>query len=82
MYFLLFCDLRGHVGRFYCLKWPLGPQGFSTLNFESYSVWYSRDIENGYVPDIFEKPPLVHRKGINQEPKKGKLVLVIGIIIY
>ena len=37
---------------------------------------------NGYVPDIFEKPPLVHRKGINQEPKKGKLVLVICIIIY
>ena len=35
---------------------------------------------NGYVPDIFEKPPLVHRKGINQEPKKGILVLVICII--
>ena len=35
---------------------------------------------NGYVPDIFEKPPLVHRKGINQEPKKGKLVLIICII--
>ena len=37
---------------------------------------------SGYVPDFFEKPPLVHRKGINQEPKKGILVLVIGIIIY
>ena len=37
---------------------------------------------NGYVPDFFEKPPLVHRKEINQEPKKGKLVLVICIIIY
>ena len=37
---------------------------------------------NGYVPDFFEKPPLVHRKGINQEPKKGILVLVICIIIY
>lgn len=35
---------------------------------------------NGYVPDFFEKPPLVHRKGINQEPKKGILVLVICII--
>lgn len=33
----------------------------------------------GYVPDIFEKPPFVHRKGINQEPKKGILVLVIMI---
>lgn len=66
----------------YCLKWPLGPQGFSTLNFESYSVWYSRGQPNGYVPDFFEKPPLVHRKGINQEPKICILVLVIGIIIY
>ena len=37
---------------------------------------------NGYVPDIFEKPPLVHRKGINQEPKKGILVLVICIIYW
>lgn len=37
---------------------------------------------NGYVPDFFEKPPLVHRKGINQDPKKGILVLVICIIIY
>ena len=36
---------------------------------------------NGYVPDFFEKPPLVHRKGINQEPKICILVLVIGIII-
>lgn len=57
----------------------MGPQGFSTLNFESYSVWYSGGQPNGYVPDIFEKPPLVHRKGINQEPKKGILVLVIYI---
>ena len=37
---------------------------------------------DGYVPDFFEKPPLVHRKGINQDPKKGILVLVICIIIY
>lgn len=66
----------------YCLKWPLGPQGFSTLNFENYSVWYSKWQPNGYVPDFFEKPPLVHRKELNQEPKKGILVLVIGIIIY
>ena len=33
---------------------------------------------NGYVPDFFEKPPSVHRKGINQEPKKGKLDLAGG----
>lgn len=37
---------------------------------------------NGYVPDFFEKPPLVHRKEINQDPKICILVLVIGIIIY
>lgn len=61
----------------YCLKWPLGPQGFSTLNFESYSVAIVVAIvfgiverqPKGYVPDFFEKPPLVHRKGINQDPK-------------
>lgn len=28
-----------------------------------------------------KNPRSVHRKGINQEPKKGILVLVIGIII-
>lgn len=61
----------------YCLKWPLGPQGFSTLNFESYSVCIVEGQPKGYVPDFFEKPPLVHRKGINQEPKI--LVLVIYI---
>ena len=38
--------------------------------------------KKGYVPDFFEKPPLVHRKGINQDPKICILVLVIGIIIY
>lgn len=58
----------------------MGPQGFSTLNFESYSVCIVEGQPNGYVPDFFEKPPLVHRKGINQEPKKGILVLVICII--
>lgn len=62
---------------FLCLKWPLGPQGFSILNFESYSVYIVERQPNGYVPDIFEKPPLVHRKGINQEPKKGILVICI-----
>lgn len=64
----------------YCLKWPLGPQGFSTLNFESYSVCIVDIQPNGYVPDFFEKPPLVHRKeGINQDPKICILVLVIYI---
>lgn len=37
---------------------------------------------NGYVPDIFEKPPWYTEKKGNQEPKKGILVLVICIIIY
>lgn len=58
----------------------MGPQGFSTLNFESYSVCIVEGQPNGYVPDFFEKPPSVHRKGINQDPKKGILVLVICII--
>lgn len=82
MYFLLFCDLGARIGDFYCLKWPLGPQGFSTLNFESYSVWYSRGQPNGYVLDFFEKPPWYTEKKGNQDPKICILVLVIGIIIY
>lgn len=61
----------------YCLKWPLGPQGFSTLIFRAIVFVIVDWQSNGYVPDIFEKPPLIHRKGINQEPKKGILVLVI-----
>lgn len=64
----------------YCLKWPLGPQGFSTLNFDTIVFGIVDWQLKGYVPDFFEKPPLIHRKGINQDPKKGILVLVICII--
>lgn len=55
----------------------MGPQGFSTLNFDTIVFDIVEGQPNGYVPDFFEKPPSVHRKGINQEPKKGILVLVI-----
>lgn len=66
----------------YCLKWPLGPQGFSTLNFESYSVCIVEGQPNGYVPDIFENPRWYTEKKGNQDPKICILVLVICIIIY
>lgn len=82
MYFLLFCDLRGHVWWFYCLKWPLGPQGFSTLNFESYSVWYSRGSQMGMFLTFSKNPRWYTEKKGNQDPKICILVLVIGIIIY
>lgn len=36
----------------------------------------------GYVPDFFENPRRYTEKKENQDPKKGILVLVIGIIIY
>ena len=35
---------------------------------------------NGYVGEFLEKGGLIERKGIKEEGKKGKLVLVICII--
>lgn len=64
----------------YCLKWPLGPQGFSTLNFESYSVWYSTRASKGMFLTFSKNPRWYTEKKGNQEPKKGILVLVICII--
>lgn len=49
---------------FLCLKWPLGPQGFSTLNFDTIVFGIEVGQPKGYVPDFFEKPPLVHRKEV------------------
>lgn len=82
MYFLLFCDLGARIGDFYCLKWPLGPQGFSTLNFESYSVWYSERASKGMFLTFSKTPVCTQKRKENQDPKKDILVLVIGIIIY
>lgn len=80
MYFLLFCDLGARIGDFYCLKWPLGPQGFSTLNFESYSVWYSRAPSMGMFLTFSKNPRRYTEKKGNQDPKICILVLVMCII--
>lgn len=40
------------------------------------------EAANGYVPDFLRNPRRYTEKKGNQEPKKGILVLVIGIIIY
>lgn len=58
----------------------MGPQGFSTLNFESYSVWYSRGSQMGMFLTFSKNPRWYTEKKGNQEPKKGILVLVICII--
>ena len=63
-------------------KWTLGPRGFNTLNFRAIVFGIVDSQPNEYVPDFFEKPPLIHRKKGNQDPKICILVLVIGIIIY
>lgn len=64
----------------YCLKWPLGPQGFSTLNFENYSVCYSRRASKSMFLTFSKNPRWYTEKKGNQDPKKGILVLVICII--
>lgn len=65
---------------FLCLKWPLGPQGFSTLNFESYSVWYSSGSQMGMFLTFSKNPRWYTEKKGNQDPKICILVLVICII--
>ena len=57
----------------------MGPQGFSTLNFESYSVWYSRGSQMGMFLTFSKNPRWYTEKKGNQDPKKGILVLVIYI---